>query len=47
VFESRHEVVAVAKRAAERAQAQPGNAIYIDHQLANAYPQSVLFTHEG
>jgi EAL domain-containing protein (putative c-di-GMP-specific phosphodiesterase class I)/GGDEF domain-containing protein len=47
VFESRHEVVAVAKRAAEKAQAQPGNAIYVDHQLANAYPQSVLFGHDG
>jgi EAL domain-containing protein (putative c-di-GMP-specific phosphodiesterase class I)/GGDEF domain-containing protein len=43
VFESRHEVVAVAKRAAEKAQAQTGSAIYVDHHHANAYPQSLLF----
>jgi hypothetical protein len=43
VFESRHEVVAVAKRAAEHAQAQPGSAIYVDQQHGNAYPQSLLF----
>jgi EAL domain-containing protein (putative c-di-GMP-specific phosphodiesterase class I)/GGDEF domain-containing protein len=43
VFESRHEVVAVAKRAAEKAQAQPGDALYVDEQLGNAYPQSLLF----
>jgi EAL domain-containing protein (putative c-di-GMP-specific phosphodiesterase class I)/GGDEF domain-containing protein len=47
VFESRHEVVAVAKRAAEKAQAQAGNALYVDHQHANAYPQSVLFGDEA
>jgi EAL domain-containing protein (putative c-di-GMP-specific phosphodiesterase class I)/GGDEF domain-containing protein len=43
VFESRHEVVGVAKRAAEMALAQTGNAIYVDHHHANAYPQSLLF----
>ena len=43
VFESRHEVVAVAKRAAEKAQAQPTSAIYVDQQHGNAYPQSLLF----
>jgi hypothetical protein len=43
VFESRHEVVAVAKRAAEKAQAQPHDAIYVDEQHGNAYPQSLLF----
>lgn len=43
VFESRHEVVAVAKRAAERAQAQAGEALYVDEQHGNAYPQSLLF----
>jgi EAL domain-containing protein (putative c-di-GMP-specific phosphodiesterase class I)/GGDEF domain-containing protein len=43
VFESRHEVVAVAKRAAEKAQAQPGDALHVDEQLGNAYPQSLLF----
>jgi EAL domain-containing protein (putative c-di-GMP-specific phosphodiesterase class I)/GGDEF domain-containing protein len=47
VFESRHEVVAVAKRAAEKAQAQAGHAIYIDQQHGNAYPQSLLFDYEG
>jgi len=46
VFESRHEVVAVAKRAAEKAQAQAGNAIYVDQQHGNAYPQSLLFDYE-
>jgi len=43
VFESRHEVVAVAKRAAEKAQAQPGDALHVDEQAGNAYPQSLLF----
>ena len=43
VFESRHEVVAVAKRAAERAQARTGEALYVDEQHGNAYPQSLLF----
>ncbi|HLX22264.1 MAG TPA: diguanylate cyclase, partial [Usitatibacter sp.] len=43
VFESRHEVIAVAKRAAEKAQAQTSGAIYVDQDLGNAYPQSVLF----
>ena len=43
VFESRHEVVGAAKRAAEMALAQTGNAIYVDHHHANAYPQSLLF----
>jgi len=35
--------VAVAKRAAEKAQAQPGDALHVDEQLGNAYPQSLLF----
>ena len=43
VFESRHEVVAVAKRAAEKARAQAAGAIYVDQQHGNAYPQSLLF----
>ncbi|HUQ28598.1 MAG TPA: GGDEF domain-containing protein [Usitatibacter sp.] len=43
VFESRHEVVAVAKRAAEKAQGQSADAIYVDEQHGNAYPQSLLF----
>ena len=43
LFESRHEVVGAAKRAAETAKAQAGSAIYVDEQAANAYPQSVLF----
>jgi EAL domain-containing protein (putative c-di-GMP-specific phosphodiesterase class I)/GGDEF domain-containing protein len=47
VFESRHEVVAVAKRAAQLAKAQSGNALYVDHQNGNAYPQSLLFDDEA
>jgi EAL domain-containing protein (putative c-di-GMP-specific phosphodiesterase class I)/GGDEF domain-containing protein len=47
VFESRHEVIAVAKRAAEKAQAQTAGAIYVDQDLGNAYPQSVLFDDES
>jgi EAL domain-containing protein (putative c-di-GMP-specific phosphodiesterase class I)/GGDEF domain-containing protein len=43
VFETRHEVVAAAKRAAEAAQARPGSAIHVDEQHGNAYPQSLLF----
>jgi hypothetical protein len=43
VFESRHEVMAAAKHAAQRALAQPGSAIYVDENAANAYPQSMLF----
>ncbi|HEX7605580.1 MAG TPA: hypothetical protein VF348_02640, partial [Usitatibacter sp.] len=43
VFESRHEVVAVAKRAAQLALAQPASAMYVDEQHGNAYPQSLLF----
>ncbi len=43
VFESRHEVVGAAKRAAEAAMARPGSALYVDEQHANAYPQSLLF----
>ena len=43
VFESRHEVVSAAKRAARHAMARPGNALYVDEQAGNAYPQSLLF----
>jgi GGDEF domain-containing protein len=43
VFETRHEVVIAAKRAAQNALAQPGSAIYVDQQYGNAYPQSLLF----
>jgi hypothetical protein len=43
VFESRHEVVGVAKRAAEAAKAEPRGAIHVDEQHGNAYPQSLLF----
>jgi EAL domain-containing protein (putative c-di-GMP-specific phosphodiesterase class I)/GGDEF domain-containing protein len=46
VFESRHEVVAVAKRAAEKAQARTNDALFIDEQHGNAYPQSLLFGDE-
>jgi GGDEF domain-containing protein len=43
VFESRHEVVAAAKRAAEAAKAHAASAIHVDEESANAYPQSLLF----
>jgi len=43
VFETRHEVVSVAKQAAHQALAQPGSSIYVDQQYGNAYPQSLLF----
>jgi len=43
VFESRHEVVAAAKHAAQLAIARPGNAVHVDRDHANAYPQSMLF----
>jgi GGDEF domain-containing protein len=43
LFETRHEVVNAAKRAAEAAKAYPGSAIHVDQDLANAYPQSLLF----
>jgi EAL domain-containing protein (putative c-di-GMP-specific phosphodiesterase class I)/GGDEF domain-containing protein len=46
VFESRHEVVLVAKHAAQAALAQYGSAIHVDQQYGNAYPQSLLFTPE-
>jgi len=42
VFESRHEVVAAARHAAQKALAQAGSAIEIDRERANAYPQSLL-----
>jgi hypothetical protein len=44
VFETRHEVVSVAKQAVHQALSQPGSSLYIDQQYGNAYPQSVLFT---
>jgi EAL domain-containing protein (putative c-di-GMP-specific phosphodiesterase class I)/GGDEF domain-containing protein len=47
VFESRHEVVAVAKRAAQLALAQPASAMYVDEQHGNAYPQSLLFGNDS
>ena len=43
IFETRHEVMAAAKHAAQRALAQPSSAIYVDENAANAYPQSLLF----
>jgi GGDEF domain-containing protein len=43
VFESRHEVVGAAKRAAEIAQSRTASAIHVDEQHGNAYPQSLLF----
>jgi EAL domain-containing protein (putative c-di-GMP-specific phosphodiesterase class I)/GGDEF domain-containing protein len=44
VFETRHEVVSVAKQAVQQALSQPGSSLYIDQHYGNAYPQSVLFT---
>ena len=43
VFDTRHEVVNAAKRAAEAAKAHPGSAIHVDQEHGNAYPQSLLF----
>jgi GGDEF domain-containing protein len=43
VFESKHEVIAVAKRASEKARAHTASAIHVDHEHGNAYPQSLLF----
>ena len=43
VFESRHEVIAVAKRAADKAKASTASALHVDEELGNAYPQSLLF----
>jgi EAL domain-containing protein (putative c-di-GMP-specific phosphodiesterase class I)/GGDEF domain-containing protein len=43
VFESRHEVVAAAKHAAQLAIARTGSAVHVDMDHANAYPQSLLF----
>ena len=47
VFETRHEVIAVAKRAAEKARAQAGSAIHVDQHHGNAYPQSLLFDEDA
>jgi GGDEF domain-containing protein len=43
VFDTRHEVIAAAKHAAQRALAQATSALYVDENAANAYPQSMLF----
>jgi len=43
VFETRHEVVNAAKRAAEAAKAHAASAIHVDQEHGNAYPQSLLF----
>ena len=43
VFETRHEVIAAAKHAAQQALARPGSAIHVDQEHGNAYPQSILF----
>jgi EAL domain-containing protein (putative c-di-GMP-specific phosphodiesterase class I)/GGDEF domain-containing protein len=47
VFESRHEVVAVAKRAAQMARGHAGSAMYVDQQHGNAYPQSLLLGNDA
>ena len=43
VFETRHEVVSVAKQAVHHALSQAGSSVYIDQQYGNAFPQSLLF----
>jgi EAL domain-containing protein (putative c-di-GMP-specific phosphodiesterase class I)/GGDEF domain-containing protein len=43
LFDSRHEIVAAARQAAQRALASPRSALAIDEERANAYPQSLLF----
>jgi GGDEF domain-containing protein len=43
VFETRHEVVSVAKQAVHQALLQPGSSVYVDQHYGNAYPQSLLF----
>jgi hypothetical protein len=43
VFETRHEVMAAAKHAAQQALARTGSAIHVDQEHGNAYPQSILF----
>jgi GGDEF domain-containing protein len=43
VFETRHEVVSVAKQAVHQALTQTGSSVYVDQHYGNAYPQSLLF----
>lgn len=43
VFETRHEVVSVAKQAVHQALSQAGSSVYVDQHYGNAYPQSLLF----
>jgi EAL domain-containing protein (putative c-di-GMP-specific phosphodiesterase class I)/GGDEF domain-containing protein len=43
VFETRHEVISVARKAVHQALSQGGSSIYVDQQYGNAYPQSLLF----
>ena len=43
VFETRHEVISVAKQAVREALSQAGSSVYIDQHYGNAYPQSLLF----
>ena len=42
VFDSRHEVLAAAKAASQRAARGPASALHVDEAHANAYPQSIL-----
>jgi len=44
VFETRHEVVSVAKQAVHQALSQPGCSIHVERHYGSAYPQSVLFS---
>ena len=43
VFETRHEVVSVARQAVHQALTQPGTSVHVDQRYGNAYPQSLLF----
>jgi GGDEF domain-containing protein len=43
VFETRHEAIACAKRAAHEAMKQAGSALHVDEQMGNAYPRSMLY----
>jgi EAL domain-containing protein (putative c-di-GMP-specific phosphodiesterase class I)/GGDEF domain-containing protein len=43
LFETRHEVVSVAKQAVHQALSQAGSNVHVDQHYGNAYPQSLLF----
>jgi GGDEF domain-containing protein len=47
LFETRHEVVALAKQANHQAMELASSGVQVDEQHANAYPQSVLFDRDA